>query len=1344
MSLFDRRGAKHRSRRRSSCHHESLTQLEAQGGGAERVEVSVPALDEDSGHGIHARRVLVSATGECTPVNEDGDSIDGDEDLQDESVVGGAEVTRQRRRQERKLSLPRMSFGKLTESFEDKVVDAFLWLLKQTQGKQIHATKEVLSIYHDSYLYGEVPLTIKVRTALRGWPLRNYLMWTEFLAAMTSVVLYIYTTYKIGAHELHWLRLVQLACGLFFVVDYILHLYSAPVRLYYIFSVKGLVDFVSTLPIILYWSPGKNNGAEILLFLRVLRIMPVITQVAGFTGGAITEQLFILVMYTIGVVFVAAGVLQWVDNKTTPESVKDSKGCGDQGCLTFFDAVYFIVVTITTVGYGDITPNSDWGRLIVICVILGAVIILPVQINRILQLASRRPFGGRFTVRKVVGSRFIIISGNLTYRTVQDFLSEFYHPIHNQDMDAFPLRIVLMAPYKPSFELKTLMTFYRDRVEFIQGTPVKDSDLDRVSAKVATAFYLLADQLAKDPDAEDAAQIVRTLAVHRHCGSQVRVIVELLKPEKAASAIWDDTDQGIEIICLEVIRFKLLARSCQIKGLSTFIVNLFRTGLRVVTPLKGHWMFQYMHGLRQEVFPIILPATFHEEGLTFEQACELVYRRNRVILFGLDIAREEDGEVAREVFLYPKGHIIQATDVGLGIAKDLDTAEEVSNFHSSNHRPCLHWQKLYCVDCLHNRLFPNHFRKTKDSQLLELVQRGSSNKDSDSDFVDLEISNGVALKAVPSSTTTQDPTSSMLMEKQERVRNWGKEEHHDHNNPCEHQIRHGRRLAHAASTGDLGNYCSKNQIDSEIQLRETSIRECHDDDDVEELRKMPKMEKLLDLCHLSTLLPDGQDIINQPHHPRGLISHSLMTQGENHDQSHVHMRGLISYASMGDLPTYLKKLERGDEHESSSPQGASSSSSSSLAGKKGIVKKKHQDDPGPSSSVHSLHKGGEGGGGGGEEEEEGDKKKAWWNNNNLDIHTNNNNNNTKRFVITLEDAINMAMNWPPLQILDKPDPSIIERRRADVYKHLKTSTLNVVRLGHPHILVCIQGKWPSNLFYFVSQLRTPKMPNPPIVILHPNEPSMADWGCVGVFPQIYFVIGSPTYELDLLRAGVLQAEKVVILTQGNSEQPMLEIANDKDHNASSLAFSLDVNNVFIAATVERLLRPIKDQVIVELQEETEIQYLRPRVTFDRRMFDTEMYRRNRVATFQFAPPYMDGKAFCPSTLNFLMFATFYNRQVMAIVEQLVSGGQVLMTDNESNREYSSETTLRQLDQVPVPKAYVGQTFEQLFLGMLRFEGCLALGLYRARGNKGSVSAFVSTNPEPTELLESTDLVYILH
>jgi hypothetical protein len=138
MNVFNRRGAKTRSRQaRASCRIDSLKLEE----GDQRVEVSVPSFDEDSGHGhnqcgTHSRRVLVSATGECTPVNDDGDSIPGDD--VDESV-GVREVTRQR--QTRKLSLPHMSFGKLTGSFEDKIIDAFIWLRKQTQGKQIHATK---------------------------------------------------------------------------------------------------------------------------------------------------------------------------------------------------------------------------------------------------------------------------------------------------------------------------------------------------------------------------------------------------------------------------------------------------------------------------------------------------------------------------------------------------------------------------------------------------------------------------------------------------------------------------------------------------------------------------------------------------------------------------------------------------------------------------------------------------------------------------------------------------------------------------------------------------------------------------------------------------------------------------------------------------------------------------------------------------------------------------------------------------------------------------------------------------------------------------------------------------
>ena len=87
----------------------------------------------------------------------------------------------------------------------------------------------------------------------------------------------------------------------------------------------------------------------------------------------------------------------------------------------------------------------------------------------------------------------------------------------------------------------------------------------------------------------------------------------------------------------------------------------------------------------------------------------------------------------------------------------------------------------------------------------------------------------------------------------------------------------------------------------------------------------------------------------------------------------------------------------------------------------------------------------------------------------------------------------MVMCWPPRHQDDKSDPTILERRAGEISENLRQRTMNVVvKLQTPHVLLCIQGTWPCSLFYFVSQLRTPEMPNPPIVILHPSVPATSD------------------------------------------------------------------------------------------------------------------------------------------------------------------------------------------------------------------------------------------------------------
>lgn len=139
------------------------------------------------------------------------------------------------------------------------------------------------------------------------------------------------------------------------------------------------------------------------------------------------------------------------------------------------------------------------------------------------------------------------------------------------------------------------------------------------------------------------------------------------------------------------------------------------------------------------------------------------------------------------------------------------------------------------------------------------------------------------------------------------------------------------------------------------------------------------------------------------------------------------------------------------------------------------------------------------------------------------------NNKEKQKVYSLQEAVDLITQWPPLKA-EKPDYPVLRKRAGVIQKNLDERTLTLVDLDKPHVLLCIQGKWPANLFCFVAQLRTPFLPKPPIVIMHPLKPSAEDWGCVGMFNDVYFVLGSPIYEIDLVRAGVLQAGKSHLLT----------------------------------------------------------------------------------------------------------------------------------------------------------------------------------------------------------------------
>lgn len=126
--------------------------------------------------------------------------------------------------------------------------------------------------------------------------------------------------------------------------------------------------------------------------------------------------------------------------------------------------------------------------------------------------------------------------------------------------------------------------------------------------------------------------------------------------------------------------------------------------------------------------------------------------------------------------------------------------------------------------------------------------------------------------------------------------------------------------------------------------------------------------------------------------------------------------------------------------------------------------------------------------------------------------------------VSLEKATDLLLAWPPIGLNQvQPHASVLERRQDVILENLQARTVGVVSLNAPHILVCCQNDWPQEMFYLVKELRKPDMPKPPIVILYPDRPSAIEWGKVGIFEDVFFCKGSPMYELDLMRGGVLHA-----------------------------------------------------------------------------------------------------------------------------------------------------------------------------------------------------------------------------
>ncbi|EKX45914.1 hypothetical protein GUITHDRAFT_138739 [Guillardia theta CCMP2712] len=521
--------------------------------------------------------------------------------------------------------------------------------------------------------------------------------------SLLSVGIYIYQTYfpdlsvvsESQKNVLSSLEQIELIITFIFLSDFVIYLYAAESRLKHLIQPLIVVDFVTIMPALVIFAVKQSMNAQsspvdkasklnFLRFVRVLKLLRVLrlirtTRGRPQVGTEVTRQIFTMVLTALSLIFCFAGLIQVVElTFRSPEDLADIWNHPEPG-FSFHDAVYFTIITVSTVGYGDFYPTTVLGKFLTMIMILSSLATITDQINKLMELLSMASPWARATYQSAKYPH-VLLCGNVTHSSIRDFLEEFFHPDHGMS----DTKVVILGNQVPSASLLSLLSSanYSLRTVYLEGSALVDKDLQRADIINCLCVFILCDKFAEDPFAEDSSNIIRAISIKKYVsarrpGEDIRIILQLLRPENRHHlnvSTCGGTD--VQIICMDEIKMNLLGKSCLCPGFSTLISNLMISSGQSGDECE-RWMTEYLSGSGKEIYCTTLSPSFG--GMTFNEVCSQLYRVTGATLFAVEIT---DTLGYSRVILNPARYRIppNTSPVVFLIAEDVEDADSVRTF----------------------------------------------------------------------------------------------------------------------------------------------------------------------------------------------------------------------------------------------------------------------------------------------------------------------------------------------------------------------------------------------------------------------------------------------------------------------------------------------------------------------------------------------------------------------------------------------------------------------------------------------------------------------------------------